>query len=246
MFVQSDCPKCGVTRWKGRNAPVMLCPKCANQERRLNIPYAKRGYELGLKSKGIFYPDTCPECGQTCWREKKYMGSLCLGCFRKTQSERMKNQVGAKNSRWNGGRSMNNGYPVVTLPPDSPFIGMAHRRSRRIFEHRLVMAQWLGRSLEDWEVVHHRNGIRTDNRIENLELLPNKAKNNAYTRLSAEIKELSSEVGELKKLVRLTLWVIRNPQYGNTEPSRGDTALGVCRGHELRIPKRDSDMVRSP
>lgn len=62
---------------------------------------------------------------------------------------------------------MSHGYWYVMVPVD-----LRHftNGESQVAEHRLVMAQHLGRSLYPGEVVHHINGDRTDNRIENLEL----------------------------------------------------------------------------
>lgn len=58
----------------------------------------------------------------------------------------------------------NNGYVIVKVRNDLP--SMKNYK----YEHVFVMEQLLGRSLTDKETVHHKNGLRDDNRPENLEL----------------------------------------------------------------------------
>lgn len=62
---------------------------------------------------------------------------------------------------------VHHGYRCVPVPPD---LRCLTGGETSYAEHRLVMATALGRALWPDESVHHRNGNRLDNRIENLEL----------------------------------------------------------------------------
>ncbi len=82
-----------------------------------------------------------------------------------------------KSHRWKGGRTKSNqGYIWITLKPEDDFFApmcfKARKRggSNQVPEHRLIMAKYLNRCLLPTEQVHHLNGIKTDNGIENLQL----------------------------------------------------------------------------
>jgi hypothetical protein len=155
-----SCDTCGATferqpgvkanRWNGRR---FCSRKCAAQVRR---------------KPRIEKP--CLTCGEP------ITGHPYRVSQQKYCSLRCQPRGGAANPNWkNGGRfKMPGGYIGMLIYPDHALYGMGAKRgtgqARHILEHRLVMAQHLGRPLTRNETVHHLNGDRQDNRIENLEL----------------------------------------------------------------------------
>lgn len=75
--------------------------------------------------------------------------------------------TGIDHWHWQGGRiRISCGY-VLLRQPDHPNANINGYE----FEHRLVMEEYIGRYLTPDEIIHHINGIKNDNRIENLRLM---------------------------------------------------------------------------
>ena len=72
-----------------------------------------------------------------------------------------------KSPAWKGGKTKSKrGYIYIKSPKHLFSNGRGY-----VFEHRLIMEKFLKRYLEPNEVIHHINGIKNDNRLENLELM---------------------------------------------------------------------------
>lgn len=92
--------------------------------------------------------------------------------------------VGDGNPNFKDGQYVDDKGYIRVLSPDHPYKNKGY-----IYQHRLVMEAYLGRYLQPWEVVHHINEIKLDNRIENFFLTTSKE----HTVLHREGKSQSNE-----------------------------------------------------
>lgn len=105
--------------------------------------------------------------------------------------------VGENNPIWKGGRtSTTDGY-IYLLRRGHPMAG----KNGYVLEHRLVMAEKLGRMLGGDEYVHHINGVKDDNRPENLTVVSGSDHKLLHVDVMRELRALRERVIELEGLV---------------------------------------------
>ena len=252
LRIWSACPVCRIQRWVPLQADHRPCRVCSSSNRASSksIGHASVAWvngkpavgdravatDIGRRGKGWYTWRLCPDCGKGRWvqcRLHERPNSRCFDCAQK------KRLTGETNPRWNGGVRYDPSHGFyVRVSPDHPFYAMSMSAGGQCYiaEHRLVMAMHLGKLLEKWEVVHHINGDNTDNRLDNLELLPKQSDHLPYNLQQAQIRDLQDRVTQLEAenaLLRFQLEGMLIPSQAEGEQSPS----GVCRDLTGDIPR---------
>lgn len=145
----------------------------------------------------------CQMCGVTVLRSPSRNG----GKFCSHHCVRNSIRVNGSPNRKPGRNVSKNGY-VYVFVGHHPLYKDKRRPDGKPWstdlEHRVVMAELLGRPLHSWENVHHKNGVRDDNRPENLELWikPQAAGCRLEDVYGSELVEARREIVHLSNLLK--------------------------------------------
>jgi endogenous inhibitor of DNA gyrase (YacG/DUF329 family) len=124
--------------------------KAAHADRR---SYCSKACQYAGRKAKACRTQKCPQC-KTDFQVQPYR--KVTFCSQKCASDNKRNRRRATNRGW------------IVNPRDG-YVRMS-KDGRTILQHRVVMEEALGRPLAPYENVHHINGERADNRLENLEL----------------------------------------------------------------------------
>ena len=129
---------------------------------------------------------------------------------------------GSENPQWKGGRTQSkNGYVFIKINGHP----MANSGGY-IMEHRLVMSEYLGRILSRKEIVHHKNKIPSDNRIENLEVMNQR---------DHSILHCSNKINLICKFCNSSYQKCKSHSIGSKYCSR------LCQNESMKHPRTNLD-----
>lgn len=139
---------------------------CKNANNKLLTDSKRWNWKPKIKKKcevcDIFFvvinnrKDTARFCSKSCRAKEQYKNGALKNCEMPS---------GKNHPNWRGGKYVDSQGYVQICSPRHP-----NKVKRYVFEHRLVMEKHLGRFLKREELIHHKNEIKTDNRLSNLVL----------------------------------------------------------------------------
>lgn len=107
------------------------------------------------------------------------------------------------------------GYRTIRIHKTDPYFGMGYKYTKNgdwnwLEEQRYVMAKHLGRTLKGWELVHHKNHNKLDNRPENLELISRTIDHLGETIAHTRFLEMEAKLNRLETFYRITCEAYRD------------------------------------